>query len=54
MIDNLKYLVEVCDTIIDYTANNVWPKREWFNITDFMNGVRDLRELLNKMEDDGK
>ena len=48
--ENLKYLIDVCDTIIDYAANNAWPRREWFSITDFMNGVRDLRDLLDEME----
>ena len=52
MSENEKYVIEVCDAIIDFVINGVpFPS---FIITQFMRGVTELKERVDKMEDDGK
>ena len=52
MSEKEKYVIEVCETIIDFIVNGApFPG---FMVTDFMTGVRELKERRDRLEDDGK
>lgn len=52
MSENERYVLEVCESIIDYLVDKVpFPS---FYVTQFITGVRELTERMNNMEDDGR
>ena len=52
MTENEKYVLTVCDAIIDFVIDGVpFPN---FIITQFMRGVTELKDRMENMEDDGK
>ena len=52
MSENERYVIEVADRIVDHVVNHVpFPD---FMITRFMAGLRELKERMKNMEDDGK
>ena len=52
--DHMKYVIAVCDTIIDDEVNRRNRKKGWINVLELMQGVAELKERLNRWEDDGK
>lgn len=52
MSENEKYVIRVCELIEDFVINGTpFPP---FLITDFMAGLRELKERRDRLEDDGK
>ena len=52
MSDNEKYVIMVCEAIEDFVINGTpFPS---FMITQFMAGLRELKERMNRTEDDGR
>ena len=52
MTENEKYVIAVCEAIEDFVINGTpFPS---FMITQFMAGLRELKERRDRSEDDGK
>ena len=52
MTENEKYVITVCEAIEDFVINGTpFPS---FMITQFMAGLRALKDRMNRLEDDGK
>lgn len=54
MSENERYVLDVCDVIIDDEVNDRRRKKGWINVLQLMHGVAELKDRLNKAEDDGK
>ena len=54
MSKNIEYVITICDRIIDWEVDHVYFSKSDFLLCDFMKGVQELKDLLERMEDDGK
>lgn len=54
MNGQIRYVIEVCETLIDDAVNDRHRKEGWFSVLDLMQGVQRLYEIVDRLEDDGK
>lgn len=54
MSEGINYVIEICDTIIDDEMNRRNRKRGWIDLLELMKGVAELKEKMQRTEDDGK
>ena len=54
MNDQLRYVVKVCEVLIDDAVNDRTRKNGWFSVLELMQGVQRLHEIVDVREDDGK
>lgn len=57
MSENVKYVLTVCETLIDDKINRRTRSGDWFSVLELMQGTRELKDILNTMDarqDDGK